>query len=302
MFLVIGRTFKEGLTNFWRNGWLSVAAVSILLLSLFIMSVLFVITITASNSLKNIQSRINISVYFKSDVPVERIMSAKQNLESYQEVKSVEYISKESALENFKKNNSNEPIILESLKEIGGNPLLASLIVKANGPNQYQSIAEYVKNAPFKDDIGRVNYEKNKDIINNISILINRMKKIGIMLAVIFGIVSILIIFNTVRITIYTHKKEIEVMRLVGASNAFIRLPFIFEGTIYGIVASFISVGLLWAIIKSVSHYISSVALSQGLMSVFVDNFWLLLGVQILAGVLLGIISGWIAMRKYLKV
>jgi len=302
MFLVIWRTIKQSLVSFCRNGWLSIAAVSVLILSLYTIGVLSVMTMTTSNLLKEVESKIDISVYFKSNILESTILQVKQDLESYREIKSVDYISKDQALENFKKNNADEPVIMQSLEEIGDNPLLASLIIKANNPNQYKTIADYISKSSFKDDVSRINYDKNKDIINKLTNIVHQMKRIGLFVAIIFGIISVLIIFNTIRITIYTHRQEIEVMRLVGASNMFIRLPFIFEGIIYGILASLVATGFLFITIKSVNHLTNLSFLSQNLLNIFLDNIWLLFGIQAAIGIFLGITSSWIAMRKYLKI
>lgn len=302
MFLVLGRTIKESFINFWRNGLLSVAAVSVLALSLYVIGALFVITVTANSVLRNIEDKINVSVYFKSDVPEEKILEIKKDLENSQEVKSVDYISKDQALEDFKRDNANEPVIMQSLEEIGENPLLASLIVKAKESSQYQIISDYVSSASFKDDVSRVNYVKTKEIINKLNNVILQVERIGLVLAIIFGVVSILIIFNTVRITIYVHKQEIEVMRLVGASNMYIRLPFMFEGIIYGIVAALAATGLLALTVKIIDPYASSIIASPSLMDSYLGEFFSVFGIQVASGIVLGIISSWIAMRKYLKI
>lgn len=302
MFLIIARTLRQGFINFIRNGWLSLAAVSVLLLSLYLVGVLFVILMTANSVLKNVEEKINVSIYFKSDVSQERIMSAKSDLENFQEIKSVDYVSKEKALEDFKRNNADEPVIIKSLEEIGENPLLASLVVKANNPNQYQAVSDYVTGSSFNEDVSRVNYGKNKEIINRLNSIIYHIKRIGLALMIIFGGVSVLIIFNTIRITIFTHRQEIEVMRLVGASNTYIRLPYIYEGMFYGIAASLIGTLLLFITIRFVTPYVSSVVPTQNLVAFYVDNLLILLGIQAAIGVFLGIFSSWIAISKYLKV
>ena len=126
IFLVLGRTIKESFVNFWRNGWLSVASVSVLTLSLYVVGTLMVVMLVSSTILSNVESRINVSVYFKPDISEDQILKIKSDLEGYGEVKSAQYISKDQALADFKKNNADEPVILQSLDEIGGNPLLAS--------------------------------------------------------------------------------------------------------------------------------------------------------------------------------
>jgi len=288
--------------NFTRNGWLSIATVSILTLSLFVVSVFFVVTIAVDGVLNDVQEKVNISIYFKPDVSEEKINTIKNDLESFDEIKSVSYISKEVALEDFKRNNASEPAIMQSLEEIGENPLLASLIVKANDVNQYQSISDYINGSDFVSDVSRLNYGKNKDIIDKLNNIIVVIRKIGIVLGLSFTLISLLVTFNAIRITIYTHKSEIEIMRLVGASNMFIRLPFIFEGILYGMLSSIFSMLLLLSSIKIITTYIHSFAPINNLMQLYIANFWILLGGQIALGSLLGIIGSFIAMRKYLKV
>ena len=301
MFLTIGRTIKAGGVNFIRNGYLSVAAVSVMLLSLFSISALFVFILSTNAYLQSIEDRVNVSIYFKADVSEEIIMKSKSELEVYNEVKSVDYVSKEKALEEFKKNNTNEPVILKALEEIEGNPLLSALIVKAHNPDQYGMVDEYLKNSAFKDDISRTNYNKNKPAIERLNNIIFQIRKVGTGIAGLLSFISVLIIFNTIRITIYSHKKEVEVMRLVGASNFYIRLPFVFEGIIYGLVASIISMGLLFGSLKVVLPNAKQLIPSVNIMDIYISHFFILFGAQILIGSFLGIISSLFAIRKYLK-
>lgn len=302
MFLTIKRTFKEALTNFLRNGWLSLATVSILILSLYVVSVIYVVTLTVDSVLKNVQEKVNISIYFKPDVMEGKITEMEKYLKNYMAVKSVDYVSKEQALEDFKRNNADEPVILQSLQEIGENPLQASLVVKANNADQYQNVVDYINKSGFKEDIGRINYGKNKEIIEKLNSIIATIRKVGITLSLIFAAIAILVIFNTIRITIYTHRHEIEIMRLVGASNSYIRLPFAFEGIIYGLAASLVSMAILFATLKFMTPYVSSVIPSENLIAFYLAHFWKIFGIQVLVGSFLGISGSWIAMRKYLKI
>lgn len=305
MILAIKRTLKEAFSNFFRNSWLSVATVCILIMSLYIMSVLYVVTFTANNILKNVQDKVNVSVYFKTDVPEEKIMEIKNELAGYSEIKSIDYVSRDKALEDFKQINADEPRILKSLEEIGDNPLPASLIIKAGSSDQYQGIVDKINgNAGLKDNIDWINYErdKNKDIVERLNSIVGTIRKVGAIIGMIFALIAVLMTFNAIRITIYAHRKEIEIMRLVGASNTYIRLPFIFEGILYGIVASVISMLLLLITIKFVTPYVSSVIPRENLMGFYTSHFWLILGMQIAIGAVIGIFSSLIAMRKYLKI
>lgn len=302
MFLIIARTFKEAVSNFLRNGWLSAASVSVLALSLFSVSILFVILAASDKLLANTQERINVSVYFKSETEESQILKAKKDLEGYSEVKTVEYVTKEQALENFKKNNANQPVIMQSLKELGDNPLLAYLSVRAVNAEKYDSIVSYVNAWPYKNDVSRINYGKNKETIDRLNGAVVNIRKVGMGVAAVFAGISVLIIFNTIRMTIYTHRQEIEVMRLVGASNAYIRLPFIFEGLISGILATLISLAVLLAVLKSVASFSAKIIPSQDLSAIYWENLPLMFSGGLIFGVVLGILSGLIAIRKYLKV
>jgi cell division transport system permease protein len=302
MFLTIRRTFGEALKNFVRNGWLSIATVSILVMSLFVLSVFFVVTSTVDNILKDTQNKIDISISFKADVSEQSILEAKANLESFDAVKSVNYVPKELALENFKRDSALKPIILQALDAIGSNPLLDALVVKANDPTGYDKISEYVAQFPFSSDVSRTNYNDHADTINKLNNIVRIVRKIGIALGSLFAAISLLIIFNAIQITIYTHRQEIEIMRLVGASNFFIRLPFIFEGIIYGIVGALFSMLILFLSMKFVAPFVSSAVPSSNLIAFYFSNFGTLLGGQIFIGSFLGVIGSLIAMRKYLKV
>jgi len=302
MFLTISRTFKEGIKNFWRNGWLSFATVSVLMLSLFVVSVLMMITFSANLLLKNVQEKANISIYFKSDVTDEKVQEAQRELEKTSEIKSIDYVSKKKALENFKSNNVNEPAIIQSLEELGDNPLLASLVVRSKNPGQYESINEFINQADFFGDVSRVNYGKNKEIIEKLNGIIATTKKVGLSLEILFAVIAVLITFNTIRITIYSYKQEVEIMRLVGASNIFIRLPFVFEGLIYGTIASISSMLILFIAVKFAMPYLTSSIPPAILIDLYFSKFGLLFGLQIGTGTLLGIISSMIAIRRYLQI
>jgi cell division transport system permease protein len=228
--LKLWRTLKEGFQNFIRNGWLSVATISILTISLYLISLTFMIGITANLLLENVKEKINISIYFNPGASESDIFTIKSRLETFKEVKSVEYVSKEQALREFLDMGASDPSIQQALDEIGENPLLASLVIKANQADQYDTINQAIEGSDFRDQVSRINYEKNKIIIERLNKIVNFSREVGLILGLLFVLIAILITFNAIRITIYSHKQEFEIERLVGASNLYIRMPFIFEG------------------------------------------------------------------------
>ncbi|EKE16447.1 MAG: hypothetical protein ACD_11C00017G0037 [uncultured bacterium] len=300
--LKLQRTFKEGGINFYRNGLLSFATVSVLGLSLFVVSMAFMFGLTASLVIETLQDKINVSVYFNQDVSEEKILEIKNKLGEYSEIKSVEYISKDNALEDLLALSSNKETINKALEVIGENPLSASLIIRANDSAQYEKIVESVKASYFREDINNINYEENRKEIDRLTNIIVMSRKAGVIFGLLFIFIGILITFNTIRITMYSHKQEFEVMRLVGASNLYIRMPYVFEGVLYGLVAGIAVMILLFA-----ASYFAA-PLTQGnipqgnILNFYFEHFFLILGSLLFSGILLGVISSLLAIRRYLKI
>lgn len=300
--LTLTRTLKAGFKNFYRNGSLTVAAVSILTLALLIISVILVLSISANLGLKYVQDKIDIRVYFKSNTEEKEIMAFRAEVQRYKEVKSAEYISKNKALDDFKSDNASKPDILKAIEAVEENPLLASVNIKAANPEQYDVIAKSIDNSSYRNDIASINYQQYKLVIDRFNTTIKTIRKTGVFLFILFSLIAILITFNVIRMTIFNHGTEIEIMRLVGASNNFIRLPFVFEGVIYGVFAAVISIILLFPIVKIVTPYVVGSAYVQIIQSDFTRYFILIFLAQLLVGTLLGIISSLLAIRRYLKV
>ncbi|MCX6762293.1 MAG: permease-like cell division protein FtsX [Candidatus Moranbacteria bacterium] len=301
LLLTLSRTFKSGFTHFRRNGWLSFAVISIISLTLLIISTLIVLSIAANLVIRSVQDKVDISVYFKGDVEESKILEFRSNVLQYKEVKSADYVSKDRALDEFKSKNSDNPLILQSIEAIGDNPLSASINIKAVTPDKYDIIATAIQNSSFRDNISRINYAKNKIVIERLNNVLSTARKVGIMLATIFSLIAVLITFNAVRITIYAHRQEIEIMRLVGASNHYIRMPFIFEGIIYGSISAIVVMLILFPLVKIATPYIAGAVSVKEVQDSFIHYLWLIFLVQLITGVALGTISSFIAIRRYLK-
>lgn len=300
--LKLWRTFQEGLKNYTRNGWLTVATVVVMTLSLFIVSMTMIFGITTNLILDNLRDKINISVSFNPEVTEASILSVKKDLEKYKEVSSITYISRERALSDFISMGGNDPVITQALEEIGENPLLASLNIKAHSPEQYDVIAQALKQSTFKGDISRINYEKNKTAIERLDSINAVTRKVGLILGIIFVSISFLITFNTIRINMHSRRSEFEIMRLVGASNTYVRMPSVFEGMLYGLTASVVTLIFLSGALQALAPLTKGVVTDGTLMSYYAGHF-LQISLSVLAlGVILGALGGFVAVRKYLKV
>ncbi len=303
------RTLKTGFKNFYRNGWLSVATISIITVTLFIINIQFAVVISDNLLLNDIKDRVSISVYFKPETTEQDVLLAKEDFGKYQEVASVEYISKEKALEDFKIENADNDIMLKSLEEIETNPFNPTLSVKAHEPRDYELIARAVNDSSYSEFIDTVNYDKYSKVINSLGDEIDANKQTGLALGITLAIIAILITFNSVRITMYAHSREIEIMRLVGASNNYIRMPFVWEGIFYGFISAVIAIPLSFVYLKFVAiseasgvalPISNSVYIKQFLENIFLQNAFKIVPAELGIGILLGAMSSIIAMGRYL--
>jgi cell division transport system permease protein len=297
------RIVKTGIINFFRNSWLSAAATMVMTITLVIFSVLFLLFAITSYSLKSIQNTVDISVYFKNGLSEEKILSIKQELEENPKVKQVAYTSAPTALENFKAKHSNDPLISQSLNELTENPLPATLNVKAYNLEDYPQIAGALSDVKYQDFIDKINFEDNRAIIERLSKILKFIISFGIGLLAVFCLIAILVIFNTITLTIYNRKEEVEIMRLVGATNWYIRGPFLAESALYAIFATLITAILFIPVFTRVLPKIALFVNPQ--VTVFsqnIFNYWFLLLMLFLISLVLAVVSTFLAIRKYLKI
>lgn len=297
-----GRIFKLGLINFWRNRWLSLAATLVMTLTLLIISAFSIMTLVISKTTESIRSRMDISVYFNDSATVDQIVDIQKQLAARSDVKEVKYISKEEALAIFKEQQAGKKI--SELINSNENPLPRSLEIKAIQPEFLDQIAQFIDKQEFQPLIHNISYQENKTVIARLLGLTSFIKKIGWIASVIFVLISVLVILNTIRLTILTRKDEIEIMRLVGASDNFIKIPFVIEGFLYGFIATIVAtilirIGVL-AVMPLIERYLG-IDISARLMKFFSGNFLTIIGLELVVGIVIGIGCSLISIRRYLK-
>ncbi len=302
MLISFFRIIKTGFSDFWRNKWVSQATLGVMVITLFVVVSFFMFGEITNNLIHNLKTRMDISVYFKIDTDETDIVGIKENLQKMEQITNIEYISRSEALARFKKRHQNDPLILQSLEEIGSNPLTASLNIQAQEPaTDFPFIDQYL-NKNYEALIDKVNYQENKDIVIRISRFSSGVQKAGIVLSIVLIAIVILVTFNTIRLTIYSVRDEIGIMRLVGASNAYIRGPFIVEGIIYGILSTITSTFICWLAFKVLSPRLSNMLLDFDLYQHFTANLLTIIAIQLAIGITLGALGSYIAIKRYLKV
>lgn len=301
------RTIKSGAISFWRNGSVSLASVLILTVTLTVITMVLFSGVVLSSTLETIKNKVDIDVYFTNGASEEAMLVFANDVKKNTDILDVKYISREQAYTNFRERHKDEEATIQALTEIGDNPLPASINVKAKDPNKYESIVNFLKQKKAamseNDIIDKINYtEKNQQAIASLNRIINASNKLGFLIAIFFAIVSILITFNTIRLAIYIFREEVSVMRLVGASETYIRAPFVTVGILYGIVSAIVTTIILLPITHYAGNWTEKLGTGINLFNYYESNLIYIMLALVVAGSALGAISSFLAIKKYLKV
>jgi len=299
----LSRIIKFGLQRFWRNGWLSTVTIAIMFLALIVFGGINLFNVLAKTALFSIQERIDISVFFKKTTSVDEILKTQAALKNLTEVKSTEYITADKALEIFKERYKDDETITQAIEQSGENPLLASINIKAYDPKQYQVIASFLEGEEFKNAIERVSYdERNAKMIDRLVKIIDTTKLFGLSLTAFLTLLAVLITFTAIGLAIYSSRDEIAIIKLVGGTNFFTTGPYIIEGITYGLIAAILSTIIIWPLVYFASPYVKNFIPEMNLRQYFASHFFIILLQQILFGIVVGVTSSIIAVRRYLKV
>ena len=317
VFTTLKRITRTGFVNFWRNGFLSFAAIVVITLSLLTLGGLIFVGAFGRALINDVKDQVDINVYFTLSASPSDILALEQSIDALPEVASTTYISPDQAMAAFQAKWQNNALIMQGLQELGSNPFPASLNIKAKDPGEYGGIADYLNTKDPTDAsgtpiIGTVNYEENKLIIDRLSKIIPTVEESGTAIAVILGLVAIIVVFNTIRLVTFTAKDEITVMKLVGANNIFVRGPLVISGIMYGIVSGAIALVVLaatayWSDTLILRLAGVDVAANFSLVvnvfsTYFSQNFGELFVIMMGGGIILGGVSSYIAARRYLRV
>jgi cell division transport system permease protein len=304
-FLDTKRIIKSGFTNFTRNGIISLASVLVVTITICVITSLVFLQAILTSSLSQIKDKVDVTVYFTTNANEDKILELKASLEKMPEVRAVTYISSDEALKAFRARHENDYLTIQALDELKDNPLGASLNIKAQETSQYEAISKYLENnsdiqSEGSKIIDKINYNQNKVIIDKLNSIIDGAQRLGFAITLVLVIISILITFNTIRLTIYISREEISIMRLVGAANKYIRGPFIVEGILYGLIASIVTLGIFYPLTMWLGNHMSAF-LGMNLYTYYINNFFEIAGIAIVSGTFLGIVSSSLAIRRYLK-
>ncbi len=306
MFLTgIKRVARIGFINFWRNSLVSLASLSVMVITLFAIGTIILGRAFLISSLDELKSKVDISVAFRDTVPESEVLDFKQRLALLPEVSSVTYSSREQELLEFRERNKDNSLLLQSLDEVD-NPFGARLDIRATDPANYESIAAFLGT---QDEVSAVagqgiiyDISFKRDVVSKLNRLIDTAERAGLALVIVLAFSSVVVTISTISLAIYISREEISVMRLVGAENSYIRGPFLIQGLIIGVAAALVTLVLLYPASIWLHQLTARIAAPIDLLSYYTSHLGQIALILLGSGIILGVISSFIALRKHLRV
>jgi cell division transport system permease protein len=266
-------------------------------------NILWSLEILTSNAVGSVKQQIDVSFYFSAEAKDKDVGEIVNYVSKFPEVVTTSLISKENVLKAFTERHKNQTETLAALKELGANPFGPTLVVNTKEPKDYAKVISALDVPEYKSLIESRSFDSHDDAIDRLQKITNRIETVGLGLTIMFAIISFLIIFNTIRVAIAGQRAEIGIKRLVGASNWFIRGPYIVESLLFTIISIFATVVVIWLALRWAEPYLS-VVFPKGfsLTNYYKSNIFFLLGIQTVVVLFLTIFSSGLAMRRQLKV
>jgi cell division transport system permease protein len=273
------------------------------MLTVLSLTVLILINVVTNQAVITIKDKVDISLYFEAGAKTEQVTLVQNQVEKIQHVVEVKHVSADEALERFKQEHSRDELVQEALQEIGDNPLGPVLVVRADDLNNYPVILQSIKDFKINEITKEIDYDDHRLIIERIENISAKVKQVGMILSFVFVIISLLVVFNTIRMGIYIHRDEINIMKLVGASNWFVRGPFLVESIMYALfgclvfwILFFVSLNFLGS---SVHNFFADIKFN--LVDYVLHNFLYIFGFELLVIIVLNLISTAVAMGRHLR-
>jgi len=297
------RVIKYAFQDIGRNLGLSFMTVFILVLMLLSVNVLWSVNVLTDEAVVAVKGQINASLYFVPDATEEGLKEVEEYIDSFPEVLEINLQSREDVLESFKKRHANNVEVLDALKELGDNPFGATMIIKTREPKDYAKIITALNVPEYDYLIESKSFEGQEGAIEKLQNITSRIERVGFGLSFLFVIISFLIIFNTIRVSIQSQRQEIGIKRLVGANNWFIRGPYLIVAFVYTILSLALTISVVFFALHYLDPYLA-VVFPNGfsLTNYYKSNIMMLFGSQAVAILLLTVFSSLLAMRKQLKI
>ncbi len=293
------RIFRSGFHNVFRNAWLATAAIAIMVVTLSIILGAIAANLALKETIDDISKDLTVSIFINDDAPEDKEEALVRTLMSNENVTTISYVSKKDALLDFQQRF---PELQEGIEVTDGNPFPASHEVTLKNIDKFQDVVEIAESEQFADTVQKTSdNEQSRNAFNGFINARKFINKASLFAGGVFAAISMLVIFNTIRMAIFTRSDEIEIMKLIGARPSFIRGPFMVEACLYGLIAGLIASGVSYAALLGVGRRLSSGIVMEETLELFTTRWpWVLLAV-VASGIMIGLVSSVIAMAKYLR-
>lgn len=285
---------KEAFKSLFRNGLMSLASISTVVLSMFMLGVFLCGVMNLNNLASNLESQVQVSIYLKEGLTTPQVMELGKELKALPNLKQLKFINKVQAMERFKERIGEDNQLIEALGT--NNPLPSSYEVTLDNPQDVAKVAKWAATMP---QVESTHY--GKEIIEDLFKLTQVIRIGGIVLMVFLAGATLFIISNTIRLTVFARRKEIAIMKLVGATNSFIRWPFLLEGVFIGAIGSGIAIACLWQFYNFVLQEVTQSLTFLPIIGMY-PFFYHLAGVIAAVGIIVGAIGSTISVKQYMKV
>lgn len=296
-----------GTQNFWRNIWLSLVTVLIVILNLSLMTMIMGLNVVGQQTLTAVKSKVNLSVYFTASTAIQKVEDVRSQFLKRADVNTIAVITAEQHLKDLEKSPANNDHSVEkAVEQLGGNPLGPGMIITAKTLEEYAAISKALKDpslAAIIESTGN-DYQSNAQVIERLSNIVKRVQQATWWLTGMLALIMVLMIFNTIRVTIYSQREEIGIMKLVGASDAFVRGPFLVTSFLYGLLASVLVVAVLLPVLSILNPFFTQffAGYDINIVGYTQQHIWLILGLEVLVACGLSMVSSVAAIGRYLRV
>ena len=308
--VTVKRVVRAGFLDFWRNGFVSLASILVMTVTLFVVGMTIFAGVILSTTLEQLRDKADMQVYFTADATDDQIAQLQKSVAALPQVASVQFVSADDALAAFRLRHQNDQLTLQALDELGTNPLGAQLTIKAKDISQYDAIAQFLEQQQAlsqgnsQNIIDKVNYfdDQHRQALTRLEHITDSAQNLGLAVIAILILMTVAISFNTLRLAIYTSRDEIQVMRLVGAARFYIRAPFMVEGMLYGLISGVVTLLLFYPLTFWLGAKTEEFFGGVNIFTYYLTHFPIFFLIIVGTGMLLGVVASFLATRRYLKI
>ncbi len=301
MFRLAVRLLKTAVQNTFRNFWLSVITISMYMLTLLTINAVLFVNVFATAVTQQIEDKVEVSVYFKPDTSLEIANAARGYIAGFAEVREATVVTAEETYNDFLEGRPEGDSVVAALDEIGDNPFGHSLVIRANDVESFDFITSTLQGSQYSSYIEETDAQNNAVVITNLSTFANRVQMAGLVLSIFFALITFLILFNAIRMAIYVHREEIAIMKLVGASDTYVRMPFLIEGVLYAVFACLFLFGGMWVFLQS-GTALPSWFEGVDVLAMIQGDFVKIALMELAASIVIGLLATWVALARHLRV